>query len=128
MRTKKQVSILGVVSLFILVMTGCSETQKQTSAEKAQPDQAEKSAPMAQTQETPQIFEGELMKVDATAKTLSVKNSQGQEIEFRYSDQTLITGADGGVEGLATKSGTPVSVHFDTATRTAAKIEVRQHP
>jgi hypothetical protein len=128
MRTKKQVSILGVVSLFILVMTGCSETQKQTSAEKAQPDQAEKSAPMAQTQETPQIFEGELMKVDATAKTLSVKNSQGQEIEFRYSDQTLITGAEGGVEGLATKSGTPVSVHFDTATRTAAKIELRQRP
>ena len=128
MRTKKQVSILGVVSLFILVMTGCSETQKQTSAEKAQPDQAEKSAPMAQAQETPQIFEGELMKVDATAKTLSVKSSQGQEIEFRYSDQTLITGADGGVEGLATKSGTPVSVHFDTATRTAAKIELKQRP
>ena len=128
MRTGKQVSILGVVSLFILVMTGCTETQKQTSAEKAQADQAEKSAPMAQAQETPQIFEGELMKVDATAKTLSVKNSQGQEIEFRYSDQTLITGADGGVEGLATKSGTPVSVHFDTATRTAAKIELRQRP
>lgn len=126
MRTRKQVSILGVISLFILIMTGCSETQKQSSAEKAQPDQAEKAVPMAQTQESPQIFEGELMKVDATAKTLSVKNSQGQEIEFRYSDQTLISGADGGVEGLATKSGTPVSVHFDTATRTAAKIEVRQ--
>ena len=126
MRTSKQVSILGVVSLLILIMTGCSETQKQTSAEKAQPDQAKKAAPMAQTQETPQIFEGELLKVDATAKTLSVKNSQGQEMEFRYSDQTLISGADGGVEGLATKSGTPVIVHFDTATRTAGKIAVRQ--
>ncbi len=126
MKTDKQVSILGVVTLFILVMAGCSETQKQTSAENPQPDQAEKAAPMAQAQETPQIFEGELMKVDATSKTLSVKNSEGQEIEFRYNDQTLISGADGGVEGLATKSGTPVSVHFDTATRTAAKIEVRQ--
>jgi hypothetical protein len=124
-RTGKQVSILGII-LFILSLTGCSETQNQTSAEKAQPDQAEKAAPMAQTQETPQIFEGELLKVDATAKTLSVKNSAGQEMEFRYSDQTLISGADGGVEGLATKSGTPVIVHFDTATRTAAKIEVRQ--
>ncbi len=126
MRIQKQVSILGVVSLLILIMTGCSETQKQTSAEKAQPDQAEKAGPMAQTQETPQIFEGELLKVDATAKTLSVKNSEGQEMEFRYSDQTLISGAEGGVEGLATKSGTPVIVHFDTATRTAAKIAVRQ--
>jgi hypothetical protein len=126
MRTEKQLSILGVVTLFILVMTGCSETQKRTSAEKTQPDQAEKAAPMAQAPETPQIFEGELMKVDATAKTLSVKNSEGREMEFRYNDQTLISGADGGVEGLASKSGTPVSVHFDTATRTAAKIEVRQ--
>ena len=126
MRTEKQVSILGFVTLFVLVMTGCSETQKQTSAEKTQPDQAERAAPMAQAQETPQIFDGELLKVDATAKTLSVKNSEGREMEFRYNDQTLISGADGGVEGLATKSGTPVSVHFDTTTRTAAKIEVRQ--
>ena len=127
MRSEKQVSILGVVTLFILVTTGCSETQKQTSAEKTQPDQAEKAVPMAQAPETPQIFEGELMKVDATAKTLSVKSSEGREMEFRYNDQTLISGADGGVEGLATKSGTPVSVSFDTATRTAARIEVRQH-
>ena len=91
MKTERQVSILGVVSLLILVMTGCGETQKQTSLEKAQ--QAEKAVPTAQTQETPQIFEGELMKVDATAKTLSVRNSQGQENEFRYTDQTLISGA-----------------------------------
>ena len=75
---------------------------------------------MTQAPETPQIFEGELLKVDATAQTLSVKSSEGQEMEFRYSDQTLISGAEGGVEGLATKSGTPVIVHFDTATRTAA--------
>jgi hypothetical protein len=110
----------------MFVLTGCGETQKQTSAEKTQTDQAEKAAPMAQVPETPQIFEGELMKVDATAKTLSVKSSDGQQMEFRYNEQTLISGAAGGVEGLATKSGTPVSVHFDTATRTAAKIEVRQ--
>jgi len=122
MRTEKQVSILGVVALFILVLTGCSETQKQTT----QTDQAEKAMPMAQAPETPQIFEGELMKVDATARTLSVKSSEGQETEFRYNDQTLISGAEGGVEGLATKSGTPVSVHFDSATRTATKIEVKQ--
>ena len=126
MRTEKQVSILGIVTLFILTTMGCSETQKQTSSEKPQSDQAEKAAPMAQTQETPQIFEGELMKVDGTAKTLTIKGSEGREMEFRYTDQTLITGGDGGVEGLATKSGTPISVHFDTATRTATTIEVRQ--
>jgi hypothetical protein len=81
MRTGKQVSILGVI-LFIFTLTGCSETKKQTSAEKAQPDQAGKAAPMAQIQETQQIFEGELMKVDATAKTLSVKNLKDRKTSF----------------------------------------------
>ena len=125
MRTEKQASILGVVALLILVLTGCSESQEQISAEKTQTDQAEQATPMAQAPETPQIFEGELLKVDATAQTLSIKSPEGQEMEFRYNDQTLISGAEGRVEGLATKSGTAVSVYFDTATRTASKIEVR---
>ena len=45
MRTEKQVSILGVVTLFILVLTGCSETQKQTSAEKSSKRPGGKSCP-----------------------------------------------------------------------------------
>ena len=80
---------------------------------------------LAQAQEG-QIIEGELTKVDATAKTLSVKSSNGQEMEFRYNDRTQISGATGGVEGLATKSGTPVKVHFDAASKTASKIEIKQ--
>ena len=72
------------------------------------------------------VIDGELTKVDATAKTLSVKDSKGQEMEFRYNDQTQISGAEGGVEGLATKSGTPVRVHYDAASKTATKIEIKQ--
>jgi len=78
---------------------------------------------LAQGQEKAQIAEGELARVDAAAKTLSVKTSKG-EMEFRYNDQTQISGAEGGVEGLATQSGAPVKVHFDAATKTATKIEV----
>lgn len=81
---------------------------------------------VAQAQEG-QPFEGELTKVDSTAKTLSVKSSKGQEMEFRYNDQTQISGAEGGVEGLATKSGTPVKVHYDATSKTATKIEIKQH-
>ena len=78
---------------------------------------------LALAQEKAQIVEGELAKVDAAAKTLSVKTSKG-EMEFRYNDQTQISGAEGGVEGLATQSGAPVRVHFDAASKTATKIEV----
>src|SRR5882762_9585208 len=78
---------------------------------------------LAQAQEKAQMVEGELAKVDAAAKTVSVKTSTG-EMEFRYNDRTQIIGAEGGVEGLATQSGAPVKVHFDGASKTATKIEV----
>jgi hypothetical protein len=78
---------------------------------------------LAQAQEKAQIAEGELVKVDAAAKSLWVKTAKG-EMEFKYNDQTQISGAEGGVEGLATQSGAPVKVHFDAATKTASRIEV----
>ena len=80
---------------------------------------------LAQGQEKASIVEGELSKVDPAAKTLSVKTAKG-EMEFRYNDQTQISGAEGGVEGLATQSGAPVKVHFDAASKTATRIEVRK--
>ena len=78
--------------------------------------------PLALAQEKAQIAEGELVKVDAAAKTLSVKTAKG-EMEFNYNAQTQISGADG-PEGLATSSGAQVKVHFDAASKTATKIEV----
>jgi len=59
------------------------------------------------------------------AKTLSIKTPQGQEMGFRYNDETQISDAEGGVEGLATQRGTPVRVHFDLLTRMATKVEIK---
>ena len=78
---------------------------------------------LAQGQEKASIVEGELSKVDPASKTLSVKTPKG-DMEFRYNEQTQISGAEGGVEGLATQSGAQVKVHFDAASKTATKIEV----
>ena len=78
---------------------------------------------LAQGQEKASIVEGELSKVDPASKTLWVKTAEG-EMEFRYNDQTQISGAEGGVEGLATQSGAPVKVHFDAASKTATRIEI----
>ena len=79
---------------------------------------------LAQSESKARIFDGELTKVDPDAKTLSVKNSSGVEMEFRYDEQTQIVGAEGAVEGLATMSGSPVRVHFDSESKTATKIEI----
>ncbi|PYV85718.1 MAG: hypothetical protein DMG05_22135 [Acidobacteria bacterium] len=118
-RTMKKIcSTLTVLSIFFL-FTGLIVAQ--------QTDRQQQAAP-AQAQEKLQAFEGELAKVDATAKRLWVKGSDGKEMEFGYNEQTQIIGAGGSVEGLATMSGTRVKVHYDEASKIASAIEVQSKP
>ena len=69
---------------------------------------------------------GELVKVDADAKKITIKGADGVETDFAYSAATEVEGGRDGVAGLATKSGSKVTVHFtsDMGTKTATKIEV----
>ena len=69
---------------------------------------------------------GELVKVDADAKTITIKGADGVETEFAYTAATDVPGGRDGVAGLATKSGSKVTVHFtsDMGKKTATKIEV----
>ena len=69
---------------------------------------------------------GELVKVDADAKTITIKGADGVETEFAYTATTDVKGGPDGVAGLATKSGSKVTVHFttDMGKKTATKIEV----
>jgi hypothetical protein len=69
---------------------------------------------------------GELVKVDADAKTITIKGADGVETEFAYTAATEVGGGREGVAGLATKSGSKVTVHYtsDMGKKTATKIEV----
>ena len=75
----------------------------------------EQSQPMTEHQraETEQV-RGELLRVDADEKTLTVRETNGTEREFSYDDSTTIVGAAEGTAGLATMSGATVTVHYDT--------------
>jgi hypothetical protein len=71
-------------------------------------------------------FEGQLTKVDANAKTISVKGSAA-EMMFRYTDQTQVLGSAKDVQGLAGKTGTPLKVTYREAganSYIATRIEV----
>jgi hypothetical protein len=70
-------------------------------------------------------FEGQLMKVDVTAKTISVKGANA-EMQFRYTEQTQVTGPEKDIQGLATKSGSPLKVTYQDAgnDHVATRIEV----
>jgi len=70
--------------------------------------------------------QGELVAVDAKEKILAIKTTNG-DMEFRYDDDTKVTGGQKGVAGLATMSGTPVGIQYrkDGAVNHAVSIEVR---
>ena len=73
-----------------------------------------------------QTLKGELVKVDADAKTITIKGADGVETEFAYTATTNVPGGNDGVSGLATKSGSKVTVHYttDMGKKTVTKIEV----
>ena len=70
---------------------------------------------------------GELRSVDSAKRTLTISAGDKDQV-FQYNEQTKVTGAQGGVAGLATMSGRQVTVQFMTkgAERIATAIEVAQ--
>ena len=81
-------------------------------------------APPAQAQI--QTAQGELLDVDGKASTLTIKTQTG-EMTFRYNEETKVTGAQKGVSGLATMTGSQVTVQFrkDGPINVATSIDVR---
>jgi hypothetical protein len=81
-----------------------------------------------QTAQEPAPVTGELMRVNPDAKTLMVKTANGAEVQFRYTDQTSVTGAEKSVAGLATMSGAQLTVSYkiEGTSNVATRIEVRE--
>jgi hypothetical protein len=72
-------------------------------------------------------IQGELMKVDTTAKTLVVKTADGKEEQFTYTDATKVTGAQSGIAGLANTTRTQVTVKFTGTGTNRVATEVSVH-
>jgi hypothetical protein len=73
-------------------------------------------------------LKGELIKVDATTKMLTVKTADGKTEMVAYNDDTKVTGAETGIAGLANQTNTKVTVKFTGAglTRIASEIVVEK--
>ena len=122
--TARILALLGLVAFvsFVSLSSVAAQAQPpQAGASQAQPPQAPGAAP-AQKAET---AKGELKSVDATAKTLTI-SAGGKDQRFTYTDSTKVSGAQGGVAGLATMSGREVTVQFTMqgANSVATSIEV----
>ena len=85
-------------------------------------------APDSQTQRAPAPIAGDLVNVDSTAMTLTVKKADGTEETLKYTDATEVQGAKDGAAGLANAKNSKVTVHFTEKdrTKTATRIIVQQ--
>lgn len=72
-----------------------------------------------------EMAEGQLLRVDPDAQTLAIQAADGSEQEFRYDDQTQVEGAEEGVAGLATKTGSQVTIHFTAEEAEQAPLATR---
>jgi len=81
-------------------------------------------APPAQAPQD-KVFQGQLTKIDANAKSLSVKGAGDMEMTFEWTDATQVTGSEKTVQGLAGKTGSELKVTYRDAAgkHTATKIE-----
>ena len=89
--------------------------------------QAPATGPAQAAQQTTSTVQGELVDVDAKASKIAVKTSVGN-MQFRYDNQTRITGSQSGAAGLATMAGSPVTVTYrkEGSTNFATSIAVQQ--
>jgi hypothetical protein len=84
---------------------------------------AAQAPPAARAQaQKPESATGELKSVDAQKMTLTLANGE----TFQYTSSTKVSGAQGGVAGLASMSGREVTVEYETkgADRIATMITI----
>ena len=81
-----------------------------------------------QAKEAATVAQGQLLRVDVNAKTLAIRSSDVNQMQFRYTEQTKVVGGDRSVAGLATMAGSPVTIKYTKqgADNVATEIEVHQ--
>jgi hypothetical protein len=87
-------------------------------------EQAPPGGPAAGQQQT---ATGQLAKVDAAKREITLKSGD-KEMVFAYTEATVISGVDGGEQGLTGKAGEILKVTYQTrgGANFASKIEVQE--
>lgn len=122
-----QRTIVAVTALVFALAAYAQRSEAQQAS--PQPLRVTAPAPRLVFQEAPPAqatATGELLDVDAKANTLTIK-TENAEMTFSYDDKTKVTGAQKGVAGLATMTGSKVTIQYkkDGQTNLATSIEIR---
>ncbi len=100
--------VVAMVSLLVGATSALAQDQSQSAA--------------------PTVAQGQLVRVDSSAKTLIIQSAQGSQMQFRYTDQTKVSGAQEGVAGLATMTGVQVTVRFARQQQDNVATEINVQP
>src|SRR5262245_3508738 len=119
MTTRGIVTMFGALAFVAALSVSAFAQAPESQAPGAKPPAAQ--APPAGAQKA-ESAKGELKSVDAAKMTLTLASGE----TFMYTDQTKVSGAQGGVAGLASASGRQVTINYTTkgADRIATSIEV----
>jgi hypothetical protein len=119
--TRGTVAMLGSF-VFVAAFSLSAYAQAPAPGSKAPGAQAPAPAAAPAQAQKPESAKGELKSVDAQKMTLTLANGQ----TFQYTSSTKVTGAQGGVAGLASASGREVTIDYETkgADRIAMMITI----
>ena len=117
MNTRGTIAMLGSCVFAVAFSLTAFAQAPASQAPAAQAPQA-----AAARAQKPESATGELKSVDAQKMTLTLANGQ----TFQYTSSTKVTGAQGGVAGLASASGREVTIDYETkgADRIAMMITI----
>jgi len=104
-----KIFLLLTLAFSVPAMVYCQGSEIQSP-----PGQAEVQSSPTQAQEAlqEQSAKGKLTRMDSQMQLLWIETAAGEEMEFSYNGQTKVQGAGGSVEGLASMSGQPLTVHY----------------
>ena len=122
MTTRGIVTMLGTFAFVAAISLSAFAQAPEGQAPGAKPPGAGAPPPAAGQAPKSESAKGELKSVDAAKMTLTLASGE----TFMYNDSTKVTGAQGGVAGLASASGRQVTINYTTkgADKIATSIEV----
>ena len=124
--------VLVAMGAVTLLTYGSALAQQAPATPSAPPSSVSPAVPPAgasagaQADAQTQTATGELVSIDAKDSTMKVKTATG-EVTIKYDDDTKVSGASRNTAGLATMSGSQVTVRYkkDGANNVASSIEVK---
>jgi hypothetical protein len=111
---------LAMVFACAMVPLACEERQEPANTDNQAWDV--QPPPLVETE----MIVGDLLSVDADAKTFTVEADDAQEHDFRFSDATIVSG-ESGMQALTGREGARVTVYYREGAdgvKEAAKIEL----